>query len=89
MVALQALTVFAQRIYGTGLDVTLTAVGDQGTSKNFHVTHDNSIIVQRHDLDKPTSVLRVKAEGKGCVLLQVRWNRLCTKVFFKMVKVCH
>lgn len=69
--ALHALTVFAQRIHGTGLDVSLNVVDDQGAEKNFRVTRDNSIILQRHDLTNPTSTVQIRAEGKGCVMVQV------------------
>jgi len=72
VVALQALALFAQRVYGRGLDVNLSVVGAQGQSKRFHVHHGNSIVLQRQDLNKPTTELTVKAKGEGCVMVQVR-----------------
>lgn len=89
VVALQALSLFAQRIYGGGLSVNLNIADEQGTNKDVHVTHDNSIIKQEMELANPGSSIRVKAKGEGCVLMQMTYrynvqNKLVPNDVFKL-----
>lgn len=72
VVALQALSMFAQRIYGHGLDVIIDVKDDDGIVRNFHVLPSNSITLQQEDLNKVMSQLYVTARGEGCIMLQVR-----------------
>ncbi|KAL4228109.1 Ovostatin-like [Mactra antiquata] len=70
VVALQALSLFAERVYGEGLDVTVNINDGAGQSRDIYVTHDNSIILQRHDIIDPVNSVEVTIKGTGCILMQ-------------------
>ncbi|XP_052277894.1 murinoglobulin-2-like isoform X2 [Dreissena polymorpha] len=76
VVALQALSLFSRRIYGSGLDVKVNVLDSFGLVRDFHVSSSNRIVLQRQDLAHPDSVLKVSAKGEGCVMLQLtsRYN---------------
>lgn len=74
VVALQALSVFAQRVYGRGLDVAVKVDTEAGESIDFHVSRDNSLLLQQHVLRHPQSPVHVTAEGEGCVMLQTSYR---------------
>lgn len=69
--ALQALSLFAERVYGEGLDVSVNITDSTGQSRDIHVTHDNSIILQQHEMVNPASNVEVTIKGMGCILMQV------------------
>ena len=81
VVALQALSLFAQRVYGSGLDVSVSvASGVAGGQLDFHVTRENNVILQQQELPLNDDPLNVTATGDGCVLLQVNLHCILTKI---------
>ena len=72
MVALQALSKFASRIHGDGLDVTVNVATGSGDGLDFHVTGENSILLQQQSYSKPDLDVHITAKGDGCILLQVK-----------------
>ena len=71
--ALQALSMFAERVYGRGLDVALTIMTEAGDTEYFNISRDNSLQLQQHAIGYPLSPLVINAKGNGCFMLQV-WN---------------
>ena len=74
MVALQALSMFAERVYGAGLDVSINIVTDSEDVIDFHITRENSLLLQQQKLPHPQLPLHITAKGEGCIMLQVRVN---------------
>ena len=72
MVALQALSMFAERVYGAGLDVAINIVADSEDVIDFHITRENSLLLQQQKLPHPQLPLHITAKGEGCIMLQVR-----------------
>ena len=69
--ALQALSMFAERVYGGGLDVALTIMTEASDTQDFNISRDNSLQLQQHDIGYPLSPLVINAKGNGCFMLQV------------------
>ncbi|KAL3865687.1 hypothetical protein ACJMK2_043051 [Sinanodonta woodiana] len=83
MVALQALAKFAEHVYGDSLNVSVVVKDVSQTFKEtFSITQQNNLILQKHGLPDPRSVLEIKAMGTGCVVLQsiIRYNTLSKKL---------
>ena len=64
---------FAERVYGRGLDVALTIMTDASDTEYFNISRDNSLQLQQHVIGYPLSPLVINAKGNGCFMLQV-WN---------------
>ena len=64
---------FAERVYGRGLDVALTIMTEASDTKDFNISRDNSLQLQQHVIGYPLSPLVINAKGNGCLMLQV-WN---------------
>ena len=62
---------FAERVYGRGLDVTVNIESVVGERVDFLVTQHNRLRLQQHVLKHPDSQLQITANGEGCILLQV------------------
>ena len=71
VVGLQALALFAERVYGRGLDVTVNIESMAGETVDFLVTRDNRLLLQQHVIKHPDSQLQVTVKGEGCIMLQV------------------
>ena len=71
VIALQALALFAERVYGRGLDVTINIETHAGDTVDFHMTRDNRLLLQQHVLKHPESQLYITGKGEGCIMLQV------------------
>lgn len=72
VVALQALSLYSTRTYSPAGSVTITVTSKSGTeSIQFIVDQNNRLLYQEKELKEVPSEYTVKAEGKGCVYVQV------------------
>ncbi|KAI0227872.1 Alpha-2-macroglobulin-like protein 1 [Lamellibrachia satsuma] len=74
VVALQALSKYADLLYGTNVNLVIRARG-QGINKKFSVTSNNTLLLQRQAVPVPNNMM-FDVEGVGCVLQQahVKYN---------------
>ena len=62
---------FAQRVYGRGLNVSLSIQTEANDVTDFYITRKNSLLLQQQALQQPQSPLYITAKGDGCIMLQV------------------
>ncbi len=71
VVALQALAKYSAAIYNPEGSITVTVTSPSGQKNQFTVNRNNRLLYQEKQLQEATGTYKLKAEGKGCVFVQV------------------
>lgn len=76
VVALQALSKYAEAVYTGRRDVTVTITSKTGFLEKFHVNNNNRLLLQRATIPGIPGNYTVTTAGSGCVYLQavLRYN---------------
>ncbi|XP_063818191.1 alpha-2-macroglobulin-like [Pseudophryne corroboree] len=76
VVALQALSSYAEYTYSDKGDVTVTVTSTSGFLEQFHVDNNNRLLLQRASLPAIPGEYTVTSTGSGCVFVQavLRYN---------------
>lgn len=72
VVALQALAKYGMAIYSEVSVTTVTVTSLGGLSKEFTVDESNRLLYQEEKLSEVPGEYTIRAEGRSCVLAQVR-----------------
>lgn len=73
--ALQALAKYSLATYVPAGSVTVTVTSPSGLILTFTITQSNRLLYQESQLQEVSGNYTVKAEGKGCVYVQVGNHR--------------
>ncbi len=71
VVALQALAKYSAAIYNPEGSITVTVTSPSGQRNQFTVNRNNRLLYQEKQLQEATGTYKLRAEGKGCVFVQV------------------
>uniref|UniRef100_A0A8C3HTG3 Alpha-macroglobulin receptor-binding domain-containing protein n=1 Tax=Chrysemys picta bellii TaxID=8478 RepID=A0A8C3HTG3_CHRPI len=74
MVALQALAKYAALTHSASGAASVTVSSQAGARQQFHVENANRLVLQRAALQEIPGQYTVRASGKGCVFLTLRYN---------------
>uniref|UniRef100_A0A673NJM8 Alpha-2-macroglobulin-like protein 1 n=1 Tax=Sinocyclocheilus rhinocerous TaxID=307959 RepID=A0A673NJM8_9TELE len=71
VVALQALAKYSAATYNPEGSITVTVTSPLGQRNQFTVNRNNRLLYQEKQLQEATGTYKLRAEGKGCVFVQV------------------
>uniref|UniRef100_A0A8C1N0M0 Uncharacterized protein n=1 Tax=Cyprinus carpio TaxID=7962 RepID=A0A8C1N0M0_CYPCA len=71
VVALQALAKYSAATYNAEGFISITVTSPSGQRNQFTVNQDNRLLYQEKQLQEATGTYELRAEGKGCVFVQV------------------
>ena len=71
VVALQALAKYSAATYSPASTVAVTVTAPSGQKTSFTINQSNRLLVQESSLQAVPADYKVRAEGQGCVLVQV------------------
>lgn len=71
VVALQALAKYSAATYNPEGSITVTVTSPSGQKNQFTVNQNNRLLYQEKQLQQTTGTYKLRAEGKGCVFVQV------------------
>lgn len=71
VVALQALAKYSAAVFNPEGSIAVTVTSPSGQRNQFTVNRNNRLLYQEKQLTETTGTYKLRAEGKGCVFVQV------------------